>query len=100
MTSLLEAEWTASGQRVYPGGAVDRVKLVQQLYAAGLNSRAVADLLPCVRTGIATDQTLARLAFERDRIEARVTELVATRDRLDAIITAATTSASGTACAH
>lgn len=95
---LLESARTASGQRVYLGEAVDRVKLVQQLYAAGLNSRSVADLLPCVHTGIATDETLARLAFERDRIEARVVELVATRDRLDAIIVAAAASASGAAC--
>lgn len=95
---LLESERTASGQRVYPGAAVDRVKLVQQLYAAGLNSRAVADLLPCVHTGLATEETLARLAVERDRLEARIVELVATRDRLQAIIVTATASASGTAC--
>lgn len=95
---LLEAGRTASGQRVYPDPAVDRVTLVQQLYAAGLNSRAVADLLPCVHTGIATPETLARLAIERERVDARVLELVATRDRLDEVIAAATASAVGVAC--
>lgn len=51
---LLVAERSASGQRHYPDGAVDRVNLIQQLYAAGLSSRTIVDLLPCVIDGNAT----------------------------------------------
>jgi DNA-binding transcriptional MerR regulator len=89
---LLGAARTPSGQRTYPDGAVDRVVLVQQLYAAGLSSRRILELLPCVDTGYATPQTLALLAAERDRIDAQITGLAATRDRLDAVIAAATAS--------
>jgi hypothetical protein len=45
--------------------------------------------LPCMHTGVATPDMLARLAAERDRIQVRLTELTETRDRLDAVITAA-----------
>lgn len=85
---LLEAERSASGQRHYPEGAVDRVRWLQQLYTAGLTSRAIADLLPCVHTGVATPEMLSRMVVERDRIDAQVRDLSATRDRLDEVIAA------------
>ena len=85
---LLEAERSPSGQRHYPEGAVDRVRWLQLLYAAGLTSRAIVDLLPCVHTGVATPEMLSRLAVERDRIDAQVRDLTATRDRLDEVIAA------------
>ncbi|MEU0554360.1 MerR family transcriptional regulator [Dactylosporangium sp. NPDC006015] len=89
---LLGADRSPSGQRHYPDGAVDRVMLVQQLYAAGLSSRRILDLLPCVYTGHATPETLRLLAEERSRIDAQVAGLTATRDRLDAVIAAAEAS--------
>jgi DNA-binding transcriptional MerR regulator len=88
---LLEAERSASGQRHYPDGAVDRVRWIQLLYAAGLSSRAIVDLLPCVHTGRATPEMLARLTAERDRIDQQARELIATRDRMDAVIAATLT---------
>lgn len=45
---LLTSERSASGQRHYVDSAVDRVRLIQQLYAAGLPSRTIVELLPCV----------------------------------------------------
>src|SRR5688500_1486502 len=83
---LLAAERTPSGQRVYPPAALDRVQLIQQLYAAGLPSRTILDLLPCVDAGVSTPESLARLTAERDRIDHQITGLLATRDRLDAVI--------------
>lgn len=91
--NLLPAQRSGSGQRHYPEGAVERVRLIQQLYAAGLGSKAVAELLPCMHTGIATPPMLARLAAERDRVDRQVHELSATRDRLDRVIRAAAASA-------
>jgi len=89
---LLAAERTPSGQRVYPPAAPDRVQLIQQLYAAGLPSRTILDLLPCVDAGVSTPESLARLTAERDRIDRQITGLLATRDRLDAVITIAADS--------
>lgn len=90
---LLTAERSASGQRLYPTGTVERVQLIQQLYAAGLPSKSIVDLLPCVHTGRATPDILARLSVERDRIDQQVRDLARTRDRLADVIAAATASA-------
>ncbi|SDQ39786.1 MerR family transcriptional regulator [Quadrisphaera sp. DSM 44207] len=94
---LLASERSAGGQRRYPQDAVDRVRWIQALYGAGLSSRVLAGLLPCVHTGAATPQMLQRLAAERERIDAQVHDLAATRDRLDAVIAAAGGTGGGTA---
>lgn len=86
---LLTSERSPSGQRHYTGDAVGRVRWIQALFAAGLGSKVIADLLPCVQTGVATPAMLARLVAERDRIDEQVRDLTVTRDRLDAIIAAA-----------
>ncbi|MFD9659786.1 MerR family transcriptional regulator [Streptomyces mirabilis] len=91
---LLASVRSPSGQRQYPDSAVDRVQLIQQLYSAGLPSRAILELLPCVETGDVTPALLDRLSAERDRIDTQVSTLVKTRDRLDAIITTASTARS------
>ncbi|OLT12015.1 MerR family transcriptional regulator [Actinomadura sp. CNU-125] len=86
---LLEATRSAGGHRHYPDTAVGRVRLIQQLYAAGLPSRVVREVLPCVDSG-ATQAPLAlqdRLVAERVRIDRRITDLLAVRDRLDDVIT-------------
>ena len=83
---LLVSDRSASGQRLYPPAAVDRVQLIQHLYAAGLASRTIAELLPCVDAGVSTPESRARLAAERDRIDRQIADLTQTRDRLDAII--------------
>lgn len=83
---LLVAERTASGQRVYAQAAVERVQLVQQLFAAGLASRTIVQLLPCVDRGESTPESFALLLAERDRITAQVAELEAARQRLDEVI--------------
>ncbi|MEV7739704.1 MerR family transcriptional regulator [Streptomyces sp. NPDC088921] len=91
---LLASVRSPSGQRQYPDSAVDRVELIQQLSSAGLSSRAIVELLPCVETGDVTPALLDRLSAERGRIDAQVSTLVKTRDRLDAIITTASTARS------
>ncbi|WP_030437743.1 MerR family transcriptional regulator [Actinoplanes subtropicus] len=83
---LLASDRSDSGQRLYPPAAVDRVQLIQHLYAAGLPSRTIAELLPCVDARVSTPESRARLAAERDRIDRQIAELIQTRDRLDAII--------------
>ncbi|MFI1235080.1 MerR family transcriptional regulator [Nocardia salmonicida] len=86
---LLYSTRSPSGQRTYVEGAVERVRLLQRLYAAGLPSRTIAELLPCVDSPSAeqTDETWARLLEERDRLDAHIAELLAARDALDAVVT-------------
>ncbi|MEV0385855.1 MerR family transcriptional regulator [Nonomuraea sp. NPDC050643] len=86
---LLAAERSPSGQRHYPESAVDRVELIQQLYAAGLSSKTIVELMPCVLDGRATPELLRRLAVERDRIGRRITDLTHALERLDSVVTAA-----------
>ncbi|WP_330328600.1 MerR family transcriptional regulator [Streptomyces sp. NBC_00536] len=92
---LLSAERTAGGQRQYPDAAVDRVIRVQELFAAGLHSAKIAQLLPCMRdtdggpSEIATPRLVADLTTERDRIDRMITDLVRSRGVLDEAIDAA-----------
>ena len=95
---LLLSERSTSGQRHYGDSAVDRVQLIQMLYGAGLSSKTVAELLPCVDMKASTPESRARLAAERNRIDQQITDLVKTRDRLDAVI--ASTMDPDNGCTH
>ncbi|MER5866701.1 MerR family transcriptional regulator [Kitasatospora sp. NPDC002040] len=89
---LLRSERTPGGQRTYGDWAVDRVIRIQALYAAGLNSRKIGELLPCMRDADggpnerATPQLVDELSAERDRIDRMITDLVRSRDVLDEVI--------------
>lgn len=85
---LLTSTRSSGGQRIYTDDAVARVHLLQRLYAAGLSSRTIVDLMPCVDSPSAeqTDQTWARLLDEREQLDRHITELLRTRDTLDEII--------------
>lgn len=83
---LLLSRRTAGGQRIYDADAVERVTLIKELFAAGVSSDAVLQLLPCIHSGTATPAMVERLARERARIDAEVRRLAATRDRLDRLI--------------
>ena len=86
---LLTSERSPSGQRHYPQDAISRVHWIRALLAAGLNSKAVRDLMPCMHTHKLTDEMFGRLTGERERIDAQIRDLTATRDRLDEMITTA-----------
>jgi DNA-binding transcriptional MerR regulator len=92
---LLTAGRTPGGQREYPERAVDRVIRIQELFAAGLHSDKIAQLLPCMRDAdggpseVATPRLVAELAGERERIDRMMTELANSRDVLDEVIDAA-----------
>ncbi|BCB81726.1 MerR family transcriptional regulator [Phytohabitans flavus] len=83
---LLNATRSTSGQRHYPDAAVEWVQLIQQLYAAGLSSARIRDLLPCIQSGVSTPESLTLLAGERARIDDQIKGLIEARDRLDEII--------------
>jgi DNA-binding transcriptional MerR regulator len=89
---LLTAGRTPGGHRDFPGSAVDRVIRIQELFAAGLHSKKIAQLLPCMRDAdggpseIATPRLVTDLTTERDRINRMITDLVRSRDVLDEVI--------------
>jgi DNA-binding transcriptional MerR regulator len=91
---LLHSTRSESGQRLYSPGAAARVALIQQLYAAGLSSKTLLELLPCIEAPVEkyTPLLLGRLSEQRDRIDAQITELVQTRDKLERVIATATGS--------
>ncbi|MDI5965399.1 MerR family transcriptional regulator [Streptantibioticus silvisoli] len=88
---LLTSARSPSGQRHYTDDEVERVAFIQRLYAAGLSSRTIIELLPCVDTPSEdnSDAALERMAQERDRLSAHIADLVRTRDTLDTLMDAA-----------
>ncbi|MFD8019351.1 MerR family transcriptional regulator [Streptomyces lavendulae] len=100
---LLRAERTPGGHRDYGEWAVDRVVRIQTLYAAGLNSKKIAHLLPCMRdtdgspSEVATPQLVDELTAERDRIDRLIADLVRSRDVLDEVIDTASHGADAAA---
>ena len=83
---LLLSSRTSGGHREYGDEAVDRVILIQELMAAGLTSKVIVQLLPCIYSGTTTPAMVDQLHHQREDIDRRARELLATRDRLDAII--------------
>ena len=89
---LLVSSRSSGGQRQYPELAVDRVIRIQELYAAGLSSKKIFQLLPRMRDAdggpseIATPQLVTDLTEERERIDRMISDLVRSRDVLDDVI--------------
>ncbi|WP_433565867.1 MerR family transcriptional regulator [Nocardia sp. CA-151230] len=92
---LLVAARTPGGQRDYPDLAVDRVIHIQELFAAGLNSKKIFEILPCMRdtdggaNERATPELVDELRAERDRIDRTVADLLRSREVLDDVISRA-----------
>jgi len=83
---LLPAERSPAGQRVYPESAVAKVRFFQQMYAAGLTSRNIADLLPCIDTGHTDAEQRRMLHEQRGYVQDKLDELTAALSRLDEIL--------------
>ncbi|MFG2041896.1 MerR family transcriptional regulator [Dactylosporangium sp. NPDC048998] len=86
---LLAPARSAGGHRSYGPDAVERVRWIQRLFAAGLSSKAILGLPPCAASDADVDAILDRLVAERGRIDAQIQDLAVTRDSLDDLITAA-----------
>jgi DNA-binding transcriptional MerR regulator len=89
---LLRSTRSGGGQRHYTAADVTRVQIIRQLFDAGLGSKVIAQLLPCVDS---VDADVAQEAFstmvrEHGRLTADITRLVEARAALDALIEANT----------
>ncbi|MFJ9782883.1 MerR family transcriptional regulator [Amycolatopsis sp. NPDC101161] len=88
---LLTSSRSGAGQRHYSEAEVERVSLIRQLFDAGMSSRVIAAVLPCVETpgdpGI-VEEAFATMARERDRIDADIARLQEARNALDVVMAA------------
>lgn len=88
---LLTSSRSDTGQRHYSDAEVERVSIIRQLFDAGMSSRVIASVLPCVETPDDADvvegafETMTR---ERDRIDTDIAHLIKTRDALDVLLSA------------
>lgn len=77
---LLRSTRTGGGQRHFTDDEVDRVLYLQRLYTAGLTSRTIRALLPCLESPSVdnSDAAFARLVRERDRLTTHIADLTDT----------------------
>ncbi|MFD5830707.1 MerR family transcriptional regulator [Lentzea sp. NPDC060358] len=85
---LVHSTRSVGGQRHYAPTEASRVEMIRRLFEAGLGTKVIARLLPCVDTD---DQAVAEDAFdamkaERDRLTADIDRLVEARASLDELI--------------
>lgn len=83
---LLRPDRTAAGHRRFDAEAIDRVLLVQRLFAAGLSSREIAPVLPCLLGQDAGEQGLSSVLAHRDRLEQEIARLRDTAEILDEVL--------------
>lgn len=86
---LIRSERTTGGWRDFDDSMVERVIMIQHLYAAGLSSATIGELLPCLqappaeRTGV-MEQLLAK---EVERLEAKRRDIDRELETLQALRT-------------
>ncbi|MEW2625120.1 MerR family transcriptional regulator [Streptomyces sp. NPDC048106] len=85
---LLASRRSPSGQRCYDDEHAERVVLIQMFLAAGMSSRTIARMVPCM-TEPNLDrarQALTVMNQERTRLSSAIDSLTASRDALDHLI--------------
>ncbi|MDN5820371.1 MAG: MerR family transcriptional regulator [Brachybacterium sp.] len=84
---LLSTRRTPAGHRRYGREAVNRVALVQRLFAAGLTSTEIRPVLPgLVDEEHRTDDLVTTLREHRSRLQQEITRQLDTIDILDEVI--------------
>lgn len=85
---LLVSSRSLNGYREYDERYVERVLQIRGLLEAGLPTRVIKQILPCISTpgaiyvSDATPETIATLEHERDRMTERIQFLVRNRDAI------------------
>lgn len=85
---LINPDRCQNGYRAYDEGLVDRVMQIRGLLDAGLPTRLIKQILPCldkprvIHFSDATPEMLATLERERDRMTERITCLTRNRDAI------------------
>jgi DNA-binding transcriptional MerR regulator len=90
---LIVPDRGTNGYREYDDRYVDRVKQIRGLLAAGLPTRIIKQILPCldkprlIHFRDATPEMLALLMDERDKLNARIEVLIRNRDAMSEYLT-------------
>ncbi|MFJ9775438.1 MerR family transcriptional regulator [Kitasatospora sp. NPDC101157] len=87
---LLVSTRSPSGQRRYDDDHVQRVALIQVFLAAGMSSRAIAQMVPCMTepNRDRARQALTAMNQERTRLSSTIDSLTAAKEALDHLIDA------------
>lgn len=96
---LLRSERTGGGQRDYAAGAVEYVQLIRCCLSAGLPTKVIAQIMPCMHSGTTTAPLRALLRGERAKLAAQIAELTELQGRLDSFISDAEVRAEPVAAA-
>lgn len=85
---LLVSTRSPSGQRCYDDAHIQRVALIQVFLAAGMSSRTIAQLVPCMTlpTPDRARNALTAMNEERTRLSSTIDSLAAAREALDHLI--------------
>lgn len=85
---LLVSTRSSSGQRCYDDEHVQRVALIRAFLAAGMPSRTIAQMVPCMAepNRDRARQALTAMNQERNRLSATMDSLAAARSALDHLI--------------
>jgi DNA-binding transcriptional MerR regulator len=85
---LMHSTRSTGGQRHYAATEVARVEMIRRLFDAGLSSKVIARLLPCVDSddGEIAEDAFTTMRGERDRLTADIGRLVEARSALDELI--------------
>lgn len=90
---LLTARRSASGQRLFEAAAVQTVRSIRGLLAAGLPTRVIRELLDCIHEpGRIEPCAVPTLVDHLDGYDQRIADLVSTRVALQDLIDASTSS--------
>ncbi|MFJ7150508.1 MerR family transcriptional regulator [Streptomyces sp. NPDC100445] len=91
---LLVADRAPNGYRDYPEGCVNRVLQIRGLLEAGLPTRIIRQILPCINdpraihVSDATSETIAALEGERQRMTDRIECLLRSREAISGYLEA------------
>ncbi|GAA5086309.1 DNA-binding transcriptional MerR regulator [Thermocatellispora tengchongensis] len=85
---LLVSRRSPSGQRYYDDDHVERVALIQKFLAAGMSSRSIAEIVPCMAEPSRAKALRALITMdqERARLSSAINSLTAAREALDHLI--------------
>ncbi|MCO5973265.1 MerR family transcriptional regulator [Actinoallomurus soli] len=86
---LVVSTRSPSGQRHYAEDQVQRVGLIQSFFAAGLSSRTIVEMLPCMTTRPtmrAAQDSMAVMRRERERLSGTLDTVLAAIAALDRLI--------------
>ena len=94
---LLDSDRTGGGHRDYEESDLARVGFIQCLFAAGIPSRRLVDLIPFLDAGVATPGMIEHLDDEHARIEQQIAGLTSALTRLAGVRAVAEDSMAGRA---